>query len=641
MALRAHDSSRSWPRAEPRPLPFLRWLRHSAPAGPTVVPPAAPAPVPAPPASTTHWRTQWRRAFTFVRPDLRVVVVILAFTLVLAAMNAAEPLVLKYIFDRLAEGAAAQALVAGVGMLLGLNLARETLSALSNWMTWRTRLRVHHRLLESTVGRLHSLPLTFHREHSVGGLMTRLDRGISGYLGAFTEVAFSILPSLAYLAMAIVLMVQLDWRLSLLVLAFTPLPAIIGAMAAKEQTERERTLLDRWASIYSRFNEVLSGIVTVKSFAMEEEEKRRFLGDVGEANKVVVRGVGRDSRMSAARNLIVAVARIVAIGFGGWLVLQGQATLGTLVAFLGFIGGVFGPVQGLTGTYQTLRRASVSLDVIFGILDAQDKLGDAPDARDVTQVRGKVDFDRVTFGYRAGETPILQEVDLHVKPGEVVAIVGPSGSGKTTLMALLQRLYDPVGGSVRVDDVDLRALKQRSLRKHIGVVMQDAALFNDTVHNVIAYGRPEATREQVVAAATAAQAHHFIMGLPQGYDTHVGERAAKFSAGERQRIAIARAILKDPAILILDEATSALDAENEALVQDAIQELIRGRTTFVIAHRLATVVNADRIVVLRGGRLVECGSHRELMGQEGYYASLVRHQTKGLLFADAAPPAPR
>lgn len=579
-----------------------------------------------------NWRRLFRRAWVFVQPDRTITLGILALTLVVAALNAAEPLVLKVIFDRLANGSSLEALAIGIAGLLGLGIAREIFGGVANWLTWRVRLRVHQRLLDSTVGRLHSLPLTYHKEQSVGGIMTRLDRGISGYLGAFQQVAFNIIPSIAYLGLALVFMFQLDWRLSLVVLVFAPMPAIIGGLAAKEQTTRERTLMERWSHIYSRFNEVLSGIVTVKSFAMEDAEKHRFLNDVRETNQVVVRGVGRDTKVGAALNLAAMLARVCAIGLGGYLIVQGQTTVGTLVAFLGFISGLFGPVQGLTGTYQTLRRASVSLEVIFDILDAQDELGDAPDAKALRGVKGDVSFDGVTFGYKP-DAPILRGVDLHVPQGEVVAIVGPSGSGKTSLMALLQRLYDPQEGAVRVDGIDIRSVKQRSLRRHIGVVLQDATLFNDTIRNTIAYGRPGASDADVQAVARAAHAHDFIMQLPQGYDTMVGERAGKFSGGEKQRIAIARALLKDPSILILDEATSALDAESEALVQEALAHLVRGRTTFIIAHRLATVVDADRIVVLRDGGICETGTHRELVARDGYYASLVRHQTKGLLAA--------
>jgi ATP-binding cassette subfamily B protein len=426
--------------------------------------------------------------------------------------------------------------------------------------------------------------------------------------------------------------VKLDWRLALLALAFAPLPVLIARRAAPVQVAREKSLMDRWAKIYSRFNEVLSGIVTVKSFAMEECEKQRFLTEVREANGVVTRGVGQDSVVTASQNGVVLMARVAAIAFGGMLALKGEVTVGTLVAFLGYVGGLFGPVQGLSGVYRTLRTGSVAMDQVFGILDAQDHLGDAPDAKEVTQVHGEVSFEDVHFSYLAkADKPLLRGIDLHVRAGENIALVGPSGAGKSTLMALLCRFYDPTLGTIRIDGQDIRGLKQMSLRRNIGVVLQDALLFNESVRNNIAYGRPNASMDDIIAAAKAAHAHEFISRLPQGYDTVVGERGSRLSMGERQRVAIARSLLKDPPILILDEPTSALDAESEALVQEALGRLMKGRTTFAIAHRLSTVVDADRILVLKNGHIVEEGNHAQLMARNGYYASLVRRQTRGLL----------
>jgi ATP-binding cassette, subfamily B, bacterial len=339
--------------------------------------------------------------------------------------------------------------------------------------------------------------------------------------------------------------------------------------------------------------------------------------------------VGVDAGVGAAQNLVQIGARVAALAVGGTMVLHGHVTAGTLVAFLGYVGGLFGPVLGLSGIYKTLRTARVSVDEVYAILDAQDSLGDAPDAREVLGLRGDIRWDGVRFSYPGGR-PLLDGVDLHVREGERVAIVGPSGSGKSTLVALVQRFYDPTEGIVRVDGIDVRKLKQIALRRQVGVVFQDSLLFNESIRANIAYGRPTATKAEIEAAAKAANAHDFVQRLPDGYDTVVGERGSRLSVGERQRISIARTLLKDPVILILDEPTSALDAESEALVQEALARVSRRRTTLIIAHRLSTVVDADRIVVLREGRVAEQGRHAELLARGGYYASLVEKQTRGM-----------
>ena len=538
---------------------------------------------------------------------------------------------LKYVFDNLTTQPAERVLLYGVIGLFVLGLFREIATAVSNWLTWHTRLNLHYELLQSLVERLHRMPLSFQRTEGVGAIMTKLDRSIQGFIGAVSQILFNVFPAILYLLISLVVMLRLNWKLAVVVLCFAPLPAAIAAIAGPEQTRRERSLLDVWSRIYSRFNEVLSGIVTVRSFSMEDSEKRRFLDEVQKANRIVVRGVGTDSGFGAATNLVVMVARITAMAYGGLLVMQGHTTVGTLVAFLGYVAGLFGPVQGLTGIYQTIQRAYVSLDEIFSILDMQEFLGDAPDAEEITHVKGEVMFENVHFHYEEPDRPILQGVNLHVKPGQITAIVGPSGSGKTTLMALLMRFYDPVEGAIRLDGRDLRKVKQKSLRQNIGVVLQDPLLFNDTIRNNIAYGRPDATPFEIQQAARAANAHELIMRLPDGYHTLVGERGSRLSVGERQRVTIARALLKNPPILILDEATSSLDAESEALVQEALDRLMGGRTTFVIAHRLSTIVHADQIIVLKDGHIVESGTHWGLLKSGGYYSQLVNRQTRGLI----------
>lgn len=565
-----------------------------------------------------------QRAAAFAQPYRHAIATIFALTLFTAGVSAIEPLVLKRIFDALSADSVFGDIATGTAVLFLLVMVREIASARSNWLSWRTRLAIHEWLLSLAIGKLQSMPLREQRSEGVGGLVSRLDRAIQGVLGALTQTLFQAVPTVLFLFVAAGVMVSLDWQLALVALAFAPLPAAFAVAAAPEQMQRERSLFDGWSRIFSRFTEVLSGIVTVRAFGMEDSERNRFLRDFGQTNQIVIRGIGRDAGWGVASDIVTAGARIAALLIGGWLVVHHRVTVGTVVAFVDYVAGMFGPVHSLTGLWSGLQKASVSFDELCRILDAEEQIRDMPNAVDLVGVKGAISFEQVRFGY--GNTPVLDGIDLEIGAGETVAIVGPSGSGKTTLMALLMRFYDPWSGSVRVDGHDLRTATQKSLREQVGCVLQEPLLFNDTIRNNIAYGRPAATFEEIEAAARAANADGFIRRLPQGYDTPVGERGALLSGGERQRISIARALLKNPSIVILDEATSALDAEAEAAVQEALDALLRGRTTFVIAHRLATVIGADRIVVLKDGRIDACGRHDELMRAGGYYASLVRRQ---------------
>jgi ATP-binding cassette subfamily B protein len=571
------------------------------------------------------------RALKLVRPYRGKITIILILTSLIAAAGVAEPVIIKAIIDHIGTDRQISYLIYGTILFFSVSLLSNFASAFSNWLGWDVRLNVHFDMLNETVGRLHVLPSDFHKKEGVGSTMTKLERSIQGFVGAVSEIFFNVLPAVFFLILAILVMFRLDWRMTLLVLAFAPLPTLIAFRVSPQQVKREKFLMNQWAKIYTRFNEVLSAIVTVRSFAMEDNEKMRFMKNVRRANAKVNKGVYYDSLVSASQRFVIVFARIAAIGLGTYLIITGKMTIGTLVAFLSYIVSLFGPVTSLTNTYRVLQNATVSLEHIFGILDNQEFIGDKHDAVTLRNVRGEIRFEDVYFRYRNAPTYLLNKINFLIKPGQSAAIVGPSGSGKSTIIKLIQRFHDPDSGAIYLDGHDLRDVKQRSLRNNIGIVLQEPLLFNESLHNNIAYGKKDASMEEIIEAAKVANIHDRIMQMPKGYRTVAGERGSNLSLGERQRVAIARAVLLNPPIMILDEATASLDLEVEAHVQEAISMVTKGRTTITIAHRLTTIVKSDIILILYNGQIVESGSHIELMRKKTYYRFLVEHLTSGLV----------
>jgi ATP-binding cassette, subfamily B, bacterial len=591
-----------------------------------------------------------RRAVTlFARPILRRTVATLGGALTVGLCGAFEPLLLRNVVDRLAAAAGtgagtpgARAVLVATGIFVAVLATRLLVAAWVTMSTWRVRLGIEFQLRSRVAAKLSTLSPITQASIGTGGLRYAIDTAAPQTAVAFSDVAFQLSTILLYVSIAAWGMIHLHTPLALAVLALVPLPAVVAAFKARRQTARDRSLHAFWMRVWSGYSEVLHGMATVRAFAQERAEERAFTRRVKWAFASIQRGVALDARVTLTAGLAELTARALVLGWGGTLVMRGDLTVGGVVAFLGYVGGVFAPVQQLANIYPNLRKAGVALATVFRVLDAEEEAPDREGAVPAPRLRGQLRFEQVRFAYRAADasfgTPrdVLADLDLAVEPGQTIALVGPSGSGKSTILRLLQRIHQPTGGRILLDGHDLRDLAIGSVRRQFGVVPQEIVLFNNSVAANIAYARPGATREEIVDAAVKAGAHEFIMGLPGGYETGVGEGGGALSGGQRQRIAIARAFLVNPAILLLDEATAALDPASERVVQDALRALRRGRTTFIVAHRLHTVRDADRILVLDRGRLVGDGSHDVLLATCPTYSALVHSE-----LAASEPSVPR
>ena len=503
----------------------------------------------------------------------------------------------------------------------GLAIVRGRLSA---WLGSLIMHEVRFDLYQAIQG----LTLRRYDKTQVGALMSRLTGDTTMLNDAFIFVGFMALPSALQLVGICGVLLVMNWRLGLLVLAPAPFVVLLTWVFFRRIHGYYFQWWQRRSKMSALANDCISGIRVVKAFSQEPQELDKFSE---KSHAFYLAWAKADGLWATAMPIITFVTTIGTFSvwyFGGLRVLGGSndLTIGMLMAFIGYLGMFYGPLQMLTRLADFLNRAFTAAQRLFEIIDTDQEVYDDPNAEPLQEVKGGFHFKDVYFGY-VPDKPILKGIDVEVNPGEVIGLVGQSGVGKTTITNLICRFYDVDDGAVLLDGVDLRKIRLRDLRNHIGIVPQEPYLFNGTVFENIAYAKPDASRQEVIRAAMVANAHGFIMRQPDGYETRVGERGAQFSAGERQRIAIARAILHDPKILILDEATSSVDTETEEFIQEALERLVKGRTTFAIAHRLSTLRNAHRLLVLHEGKVAEYGTHEELLAKKGAYYNLVEMQS--------------
>jgi ATP-binding cassette subfamily B protein len=608
-----------------------------------------------------------RRVMDYARPYARQVGLMLLAILSISLLSLIPPLLMRDLIDNaLPKRDISRLNLLALGMI-SIPLFNGLVGLGQRYLSARIGESIIYDLRRALFEHMQRMSLRFFTHTKTGELMSRLNNDVIGSQSAITGTAVTIVSNLFALVATLGLMLSLEWRLTLLSIVVLPLFIIPARRVGQVLRRLMHRSMELNAQMNATMNETLnvSGALLVKLFGRGPVETETFGGRAASVRDIGVRSavVGRGFFM--ALSLVSAIGSALIFWLGGHLVLRGAFTIGTIVAFSAYINNLYGPLIELTTARVQFATSMVSFERVFEVLDLPIEITDRPNARAMERVEGQVTFDDVWFSYDHDGAPAgleevrrlswhmtetyvppsrkrdgdgrqepaeirwaLQDVSFEIKPGQLAALVGPSGAGKTTITYLLPRLYDPTRGTVRLDGHDLRDLSLASISDQIGMVTQETYLLHDTIRTNLLYARPDATDAELVAACKAANIHNFIVSLPDGYDTVAGERGYRLSGGEKQRIAIARVILKDPRVLVLDEATSHLDSQSEALIQEALEGIMHGRTSLVIAHRLSTVLAADVILVVDEGRLVERGTHAELLAQGGLYATLYETQFK-------------
>ena len=506
-------------------------------------------------------------------------------------------------------------------ILLGLVVLQGLCSMGHSYLTAWISQRIIADFRRHLFGHLHTLSVSFFARRRTGELLSRLMNDVTVIQSVVTETPIDGAKQLVTFVGGITFLLIMNWQLCLLILVLLPLLVLAAKFFGRKLKSLSTSIQDHTAAMSTLIEEVISGIRVVKSFVQTQREETRFALQVEQTLALTMRKAGVMAVFIPVISLLTFSAAAAVLWYGGQQVIDGSVSPGDLFAFVLFAGILIGPFSSAARVFAQIREAQGATQRVFEILDTRAEVSDSPTATTLSSISGHIRADHIGFAYDPRQ-PVLMDVSFEAKPGELIAIVGPTGAGKTTVMNLLHRFYDPTEGSITIDGQDLRHVTMDSWYRQIALVPQETILFGGTILDNIRYGNEKATQEEVVAASGAAHAHDFIMSFPDQYQTIVGEKGMNVSGGQRQRIAIARAIVKNPRILLLDEATSALDGESERLVQEALEQLLKGRTTFVIAHRLTTIQQADRILVLNKGRLVETGTHAELMDQKGLYQYL-------------------